>query len=559
MKKTLFLSCFMFCMFHLAYAQPGTWTWMHGDTLTNQTGNFGIQGVADSSNRPPALYAPITWTDTQGNFWLYGGMLYAGGADVYGDMWRYNPATNQWTWLHGTGLPNQSSVHGVKGIPSPLNHPGSRSYGAATWVDNSGNFWMFGGLGNDDNGNQGNFNDMWKYDVTTNEWTWMKGPPNAYNNLSHVGTLGVEDTANFPYTTHECTANWIDNNALWYVGGLYGSSQTATNYLWRFNILTNAWTCMKGNNPGNYGVQGVDSSINSPPRRCAYCGFNQSNSFWLFGGNFEFSYQTSYNDMWKYSLPTGNWTWINGSNMQNNGLNVSSLPVCEPRQDTFPSARHENRGCWIDNNGIFWMFGGYRKASPGTSGYRYYDDWWVYNSATDMWAYMDGKISPGLSNYMPHYGTQGVADTLNTPAGRMGFGKWKDAAGNFWIYGGFQFQTGANIERTKADLWKYVPDLQCALLSTVDETIVQTENQLIVFPNPSNTSITISFNASSNQKAEIKIFNTLGVQVYFLKEEMRGGKFEKEINVKHFSNGIYFVQLQAGEHFWSRKIVVEHP
>ena len=37
-------------------------------------------------------------------------------------------------------------VYGPKGVPSPSNVPGSR-VGAVSWIDNSGNLWLFGGLG----------------------------------------------------------------------------------------------------------------------------------------------------------------------------------------------------------------------------------------------------------------------------------------------------------------------------------------------------------------------------------------------------------------------------
>jgi len=55
-------------------------------------------------------------------------------------------------------------------VPAPNNTPGSRSYGTITWTDSQGALWLYGGI----NG-EGVGEDLWKYDIGTNEWTWMSG------------------------------------------------------------------------------------------------------------------------------------------------------------------------------------------------------------------------------------------------------------------------------------------------------------------------------------------------------------------------------------------------
>ena len=49
------------------------WTWMGGSDLANNFGTFGIMGVADPANVPPAREGASSWTDASGNFWLFGG------------------------------------------------------------------------------------------------------------------------------------------------------------------------------------------------------------------------------------------------------------------------------------------------------------------------------------------------------------------------------------------------------------------------------------------------------------------------------------------------------
>src|ERR1041384_3071086 len=76
------------------------------------------------------------------------------------------------TWKHGSKLANQWGIYGSLGIPSPTNCPGARNE-ACSWMDNAGNFWVFGGAGYDNFGHVGGLNDLWKYTPSNNTWTWM--------------------------------------------------------------------------------------------------------------------------------------------------------------------------------------------------------------------------------------------------------------------------------------------------------------------------------------------------------------------------------------------------
>src|SRR4029079_318480 len=69
------------------------------------------------------------------------------------------------TWIKGDNTINQSGVYGTKGIAATGNKPGARDF-SATWKDNTGNLWLFGGLGYD-NSSVGYLNDLWKYNPST--------------------------------------------------------------------------------------------------------------------------------------------------------------------------------------------------------------------------------------------------------------------------------------------------------------------------------------------------------------------------------------------------------
>lgn len=52
--------------------------------------------------------------------------------------------------------------YGTTGITSATNTPGAR-YGAVSWIDNSENFWMFGGYGYVSTTFPDYSNDLWRY------------------------------------------------------------------------------------------------------------------------------------------------------------------------------------------------------------------------------------------------------------------------------------------------------------------------------------------------------------------------------------------------------------
>ena len=64
------------------------------------------------------------------------------------DLWRFRPSTGLWTWMGGSNTADAAGVYGTRGAASVNNMPGGR-YGATSWIDASGNVWLFGGYGND--------------------------------------------------------------------------------------------------------------------------------------------------------------------------------------------------------------------------------------------------------------------------------------------------------------------------------------------------------------------------------------------------------------------------
>ena len=171
------------------------WTWMGGpEGIAFVSGQYGQEGIPSPSNWPGARgWGSISWTDNNGNLWLFGGF----GMDGFGsystlnDLWMYNIASGQWTWMAGSEQGYQPDNYGIFRQPSASNSPGGRQECSTAWVDGGNGLWFFGGMDEF----TGPYNDVWKFDIGTNEWAWMNGPQGTYNH-GYYGTFGVESSSN---------------------------------------------------------------------------------------------------------------------------------------------------------------------------------------------------------------------------------------------------------------------------------------------------------------------------------------------------------------------------
>ncbi|MEO5675374.1 MAG: kelch repeat-containing protein [Chitinophagales bacterium] len=442
--STNFLS---FCLLH---AQQNEWTWMKGSSGSNGPANYGTLGVASASNTPGALYEATQWTDQHGNFWLFGGLKDFG--SEYNTLWKFDPATNEWTWMKGSSNCCQAGVYGTLGVPSSANTPGSRAWGSWAWVDTAGNFWLYGGIGNDLFGGYQVLSDLWKYDVVTNEWTWMDGPSSATVAVDY-GTLGTPTSTTSPGARAESDAAWVDDSSrLWLFGGALYFPQMGGwsiggfgNDMWMWDPGIGEWTWMQGtqalSGPGAYGTIGIPDSSNYPPGRGSYCNWKDSaGNFYFFGG---YNLSKCWNDMWQYDWHNNVFTWISGPSSANGLGTYGTLGI--PDINNIPPARYENRCFWQDHCGGFWLWGG---AHTGGS---VFNDLWNYNPSSNEWTWVSGENS---GNFIGVFGTQGVSDPSNEPPAKYGSVGWVDSVGNLWMFGGgVPGFTGA-----MNDLWRYVPD-----------------------------------------------------------------------------------------------------
>jgi N-acetylneuraminic acid mutarotase len=434
------------------------WTWVSGSNIVLQTGNYGKQGISASSNVPGAREWAVSWTDSQGNFWLFGGFIYdsTSGEGCLNDLWEYD-GTN-WTWISGSNTKDQTGNYGKLGTPASSNVPGARGE-SLSWIDAGGNLWLFGGIGYDSTGNDGYLNDLWKYDVKNNTWTWVSGS-NTILQIGHYGKQGTAASSNVPGARFAGeSGSWIDSQGnLWLFGGSGVDSvgtQGLLNDLWKYDVTNNTWTWVSGSSTasqlGNYGNQGTPSSSNIPGARYgAVSWIDSHDNLWLFGG---FGYDSAgsggcLNDLWKYDGTNNTWTWVSGSSTASQLGNYGNQGT--PSSSNIPGAR-EGAVSWIDSAGNFWLFGGAFYDYSVSSYLVSLNDLWKYDGAN--WTWVSG--SSGL-NQLGSYGTLGTPGSSNVPGARYGAVSWMDSAGNLWLFGG-GYWNDSNTLVYFNDLWKYIP------------------------------------------------------------------------------------------------------
>ena len=499
--RFLILFLFLLCV-PILHAQQGMWTWMHGNSPTDfsctnnasavyeacewtdlqgkfwlfggkdvngniynylekfdpstnlwslvkagtSSGTYGSQGIPATSNCPgPRSFGVNSWVDLAGNLWLFGGF----GTDSKGhsgtlsDLWKYTISTNMWTWMSGADTVNSPGSYGILAVASASNAPPNRSESNASWVDASGNLWLFGGQTGKPPlvGAYSVLNDLWRYDVSSNIWTWMHGS-NTQNPPGHYGTKGVASSTNDPPGRFTYSHFKDASGNLWLFAGAAGN-WASYNDLWKYDPIAGMWTWMNGSlstgNTGNAGTNCLISPTNSPLSRFENraCWTDACGDFYTFGGMNEDQYQNHtgfYNDMWRYNVASNEWVQINGTNSNAPTGNWGTVNV--PSSSNTPNGR---AGCvgFKDLSGNFWIYGGLGGATNTSSGTYYNNDLWrfvpdstcgnihgcrpsvesnfslsTYNGCSPFYAYFTNNSTMATS-YTWNFGDGGTSNAVN--------------------------------------------------------------------------------------------------------------------------------------------------
>ena len=476
-----------------------------------QPGVYGTQGQPSVANIPGGRLGPVSWTDKDGNFWLFGG---AGldSAETFGflnDLWEFNPSTKGWTWVSGSNTiaafnGGQPGIYGRQGAPAPANTPGGRS-GALGWTDANGNLWLFGGAGFDAAGTSGNLNDLWEFIPSTGEWTWVGGSSNLGVNgtvAGVYGTLGSLTAGTFPGSRNNGAAWTSKDGSLWLFGGYGGSTPGQfgpLNDLWRYVPSTNQWAWMGGSSttlqPGVYGQLSTPAPGNVPgAREGAGAWVDNDGNFWLFGGT-GFALvgaadaEGDLNDLWKFDPTTTEWAWMSGSNTLPNSCPAGGICNWPGVYGTLGTAAAGNTPgsrasivTWTDQDGTLRLFGGNGSDANNVAGIL--NDFWKFDPAASEWTWMGGSSMVGAGGAIAGvYGTLGSAAAGNLPGSRTEGVGWTDIYGNFWLFGGSGSDARGVIGYLN-DLWEDIPVTATPTLSPASGTYTTAQTVTITDSTP---------------------------------------------------------------------------
>jgi hypothetical protein len=381
--------------------------------LPDQTTNNG------SVFNPGGRWGSVSWSDGT-NLWLFGGQCTcgAGATGLMNDLWKFAPGSYdvttpappatpthigsyEWTGTWTNPGPGGTANYGALGVTAASNLPGPR-WGAAYATDPAGvNLWAFGGQGLDSAGNLGLLNDLWKYTISgtgAGQWTWM-GPTNSNvgQNNGVYGTQGTPLAANAPGPGGRQAAKlWVDSvGNVWLFGGL-GLDSAGTR------------------NPGS--LSGLATGTSIPDGALL-------------------------NDLWKYNISTGQWTWVSGGSVADQTGVYGTQQV--PAAGNVPGSRWGSVGFTDPLNNI-WLVAGWGYGSTTVKSTGYLDDVWQYIQSTGQWIWWKGSIDVNQAGSFPtqYPPSWGVPYPTNTPGGRFGAASWKQdpfPSFHFWIFGGEGF------------------------------------------------------------------------------------------------------------------------
>jgi N-acetylneuraminic acid mutarotase len=415
---------------------PTQGAWLQGSSAYNINNSLAYPGA----RRGSAVWVP----EASPYRYMFGGLGFPdNGTQIeLADLWRFDTTTQTWSLLPDNTLGNPLGYVSTWGTPHPLNRPGGRDSSLAIFDPaGAGKLWLFGGSGLSTSGSPGFMNDLWVYDLGTNEWTLVSGDPTIINQNGVMNAFNVPATTNRP-GGRVATSGWFHGGKLFVFGGYgypdsgspFANMQGNLNDLWVFDTATKTWAMINGSNlhddPGNATMPSA--------RRWSMQWKAPNGLIWLFGGQGVASNGSGHlNDMWSYNPSTNAWTRFGGSNLMNATMVTGMRGVGSNR--IWPASRFAAT-TWTSSDGKLYMFGGDgRTVSWGNSGYL--SDIWNFDPVTGQWTWLSGLtqyyngVESPWASLVGGYGPQGTFGSY-TPSSRSNAMAWPDSSGNVFIFGG---------------------------------------------------------------------------------------------------------------------------
>lgn len=419
----------------------------------------GAIGQESTTAHPGGRNRMASAVDNNGNIWFFGGLYRdnnTGETYARSDLWRYNPKTKKFTYF--------DEYAGSQFKPS-------ERYRARAWFDNDNNMWMYGGAVDTQSGSL-SYNDLWKYNTTTNAWTFISGNKNQpycknCPNGVYPATPGTGGTQYFPRARSDY-GYWEDNSGnVWIYGG-YAESHGSDEYgdLWKFNSITYEWTLISGNatlNPPK-------TATNPGSRNAPYCWVGNDNKLYMSGGLRQYLYFLR--DTWRINPTNGSWEAVNIDDSLINKVPISAGLKIE-NSTNIPGAS-VNTLDHLTTGSHTYMFSGYGVGSNNNTGFtgamwRYSLDGYnpnlvpIANSDSLTMAYRDSIPCNIKANDLPksafndltfdiNINLAGIQKSITTSNGTFSI----DSTGLLWFKPVLNFQGTVTLDYTFQNTAKYV-------------------------------------------------------------------------------------------------------
>ena len=315
-----------------------------------------LVGKESTTANPGGRNRMASSVDKNGNIWFFGGLYHdkiSHQTSALADLWRYNPKSKKWTYFGN----DEGST----------NKPSAR-YRTRAWFDESNNFWMYGGAVEPSTQSNDTFsyNDLWRYNTTTNVWTFVSGNKNSYyckncSNGVYPATAGTGGLQYFPRARSDY-AYWKDNTGnIWIFGG-YVESHGADEYgdLWKFNSTTYEWTLISGNDTFNP----PKTATNPGSRSAPYCWVGNDNKLYMSGGLRQ--YWNFLRDAWRINPSNGSWEIVKADNLYNEAPVTAGLRI---ENSTNAPGSSVNTLDHLTTGSHTYLFNGYGMGSNNVTGF----------------------------------------------------------------------------------------------------------------------------------------------------------------------------------------------
>lgn len=189
----------------------------------------------------------------------------------------------------------------------------------------------------------------------------------------------------------------------------------------------------------------------------------------------------------------------------------------------------------------------------------------VYDSNFLEWMYATGKTQTCFdaigeihfsSNIVSCYRVT-ITDTTNTYVGSN--------AGFLYKFNQYWYDSNCNkpspimfangvLNSGGVKVYEDIYALKDIVLNIENKT---TNNNFLIFPNPTNDILNINYTLSTNNKIQIQIINSIGQTIKEISTQQPIGTHTTTVDTKQFANGIYFIRFLDGINTKQAKVIIQ--